>query len=32
VNAKISRADVADFMLKHLIDPTFVHKSPILYY
>ncbi len=32
VNARISRADVADFMLKHLIDPTFVHKSPILYY
>lgn len=32
INAKISRADVADFMLKHLIDPTFVRKSPILYY
>jgi putative NADH-flavin reductase len=32
VNAKISRADVADFMLKHVIDPTFVRKSPILYY
>ena len=32
VNAKISRADVADFMLKHVIDPTFVRKNPILYY
>jgi len=32
INAQISRADVADFMLKQLIDPTFVHKSPILYY
>ncbi len=32
INAQISRADVADFMLKQLIDPTFLHKSPILYY
>jgi len=32
VNAKISRADVADFMLKHVIDPTFVRKNPILFY
>lgn len=32
VTAKISRADVADFMLKQIIDPTFVGKDPILYY
>jgi len=32
VNAKISRADVADFMLKHVIDATFVRKNPILFY
>jgi putative NADH-flavin reductase len=32
VNAKISRADVAAFMLKHVIDPTFVRNSPILFY
>ena len=32
INAQISRADVADFMLKQLIDTTFVHKSPILFY
>jgi len=32
VNAKISRADVADFMLKQLVDPAFVRKNPILFY
>ena len=32
INAKISRADVADFMLKQLIDTTFVRRSPILFY
>jgi putative NADH-flavin reductase len=32
INARISRADVADFMLKQLIDATFVHKNPILFY
>jgi len=32
VTARISRADVADFMLKQLIDATFVGKNPILYY
>jgi putative NADH-flavin reductase len=32
VTAKISRADVADFMLKQVIDATFVGKNPILYY
>ena len=32
INARISRADVADFMLKQLIDPAFVRKSPILFY
>lgn len=30
--SKISRADVADFMLNQLIDTTFVRKSPILFY
>ena len=30
--SKISRADVADFMLNQLIDNTFVRKSPILFY
>lgn len=32
VTAKISRADVADFMLKQVMDATFVGKNPILYY
>jgi putative NADH-flavin reductase len=32
VTAKISRADVADFMLKQVMDTTFVGKNPILYY
>jgi putative NADH-flavin reductase len=32
VTAKISRADVADFMLKQVMDPAFVRKNPILYY
>jgi putative NADH-flavin reductase len=32
IHARISRADVADFMLKQLIDTTFVRKSPILFY
>ncbi|MEO6489371.1 MAG: SDR family oxidoreductase [Ferruginibacter sp.] len=27
---KISRADVADFMIKQLTDPTYIRKSPIL--
>jgi putative NADH-flavin reductase len=30
--SRISRADVADFMLNQLIDATFVRKSPILFY
>ena len=30
--SRISRADVADFMLNQLIDTTFVRKSPILFY
>ncbi len=30
--SRISRADVADFMLNQLIDSTFVRKSPILFY
>ncbi|MNS30408.1 hypothetical protein D3C72_624410 [compost metagenome] len=29
---KISRADVADFMLKQLIDNTYLHKTPGLSY
>ncbi len=29
---KISRADVADFMLKQLIDDTYLHKTPGLSY
>jgi putative NADH-flavin reductase len=32
VKAKISRADVADFMLKQLTDDTYVHKAPSLSY
>ncbi len=32
INAQISRADVADFMLKQVIDTTFVRKSPMLFY
>jgi len=32
VTARISRADVADFMLKLLIDPAFVRKSPMVFY
>jgi putative NADH-flavin reductase len=32
VTAKISRADVADFMLKQVMDAMFVGKNPILYY
>lgn len=29
---KISRADVADFMLKQLVDDTYIHKTPGLSY
>ena len=29
---KISRADVADFMLKQLVDDTYLHKTPGLSY
>ncbi len=29
---KISRADVADFMLKQLVDDTYVHHTPGLSY
>jgi putative NADH-flavin reductase len=32
IKAKISRADVADFMLKQLTDDTYVHKTPSLSY
>jgi hypothetical protein len=32
IKAKISRADVADFMLKQITDDTFVHKTPSLSY
>jgi putative NADH-flavin reductase len=32
IKAKISRADVADFMLKQIIDNTYVHKTPSLSY
>jgi len=32
IKAKISRADVADFMLKQLADDTYVHKTPSLSY
>ena len=32
IKAKISRADVADFMLKQLTDNTYVHKAPSLSY
>jgi putative NADH-flavin reductase len=32
IKAKISRADVADFMLKQLVDNTYVHKTPSLSY
>ena len=32
IRAKISRADVADFMLKQLTDDTYVHKTPSLSY
>lgn len=28
IKVKVSRADVADFMLKQLTDPTFIHKTP----
>ncbi len=30
--AKISRADVADFMLKQVTDTAYVHKTPVLRY
>jgi hypothetical protein len=29
---QISRADVAQFMLKHLADETFVHRTPVVMY
>jgi hypothetical protein len=29
---RISRADVADFMLKHLTDETYLRKAPALWY
>jgi putative NADH-flavin reductase len=32
IKLKISRADVADFMLKQLIDDTYLHKTPGLSY
>ena len=32
IKAKISRADVADFMLKQLTDDTYIHKAPSLSY
>ena len=32
IKAKISRTDVADFMLKQLTDDTYVHKTPSLSY
>jgi putative NADH-flavin reductase len=32
VKGKISRADVADFMLRQLTDDTYVHKTPSLSY
>jgi putative NADH-flavin reductase len=32
VTARISRADVADFMLKQVIDATFVGRAPLLFY
>ena len=32
ITFKISRADVADFMLKHLTDDTCLHKTPSLSY
>jgi len=32
IKTKISRADVADFMLKQLKDDTYVHKTPSLSY
>jgi hypothetical protein len=32
IKAKISRADVADFMLKQLQDKTYLHQTPWLSY
>jgi len=32
IQLKISRADVADFMLKQLTDPTYLHRTPGLSY
>jgi putative NADH-flavin reductase len=32
ISHKISRADVAEFMLKQLSDPTYLRKTPALSY
>jgi putative NADH-flavin reductase len=32
IKARISRADVADFMLKQLVDNTYIHKAPWVSY
>ncbi len=32
IKSKISRADVADFMLKQLVDGTYVHQTPGVWY
>jgi uncharacterized protein YbjT (DUF2867 family) len=32
LNAKISRADVADFLLKQVVDDTYLHRVPRLRY